>query len=134
MAEQGIASGGPYDNAASYPRIVAIFMGICLVAQYLMPGANNAPSEIPEHASKESIGRAMALLGIFLTYLIATDYLGYQIATPVMIFSIMVLCGEKKLLRNIVFAIVSSLVVAFVFEKLLKVVLPGGIFQIHIPW
>ena len=31
MTEQGIASGGPYDNAAAYPRAVAIVIGIFIV-------------------------------------------------------------------------------------------------------
>ncbi|MGI9435573.1 MAG: tripartite tricarboxylate transporter TctB family protein, partial [Geminicoccaceae bacterium] len=31
MTEQGIASGGPYDNAAAYPRAVAIAIGILIV-------------------------------------------------------------------------------------------------------
>ena len=30
MTEQGIASGGPYDNAAAYPRAVAIVIGALL--------------------------------------------------------------------------------------------------------
>ena len=33
LKEQGIASGGPYDNAAAYPRTVAIFIGVLLVLQ-----------------------------------------------------------------------------------------------------
>lgn len=35
MNEQGIASGGPYDNAASYPRSIAIFLGAMLLVQVI---------------------------------------------------------------------------------------------------
>ena len=33
MTEQGIASGGPYDNAASYPRAIAIIIGVLIALQ-----------------------------------------------------------------------------------------------------
>ena len=33
MTEQGIASGGPYNNGAAYPRAIAITIGVLLVCQ-----------------------------------------------------------------------------------------------------
>ena len=47
MTEQGIASGGPYDNAASYPRSLAIIIGFLLVAYVvsIFFASNSGPDE-----------------------------------------------------------------------------------------
>lgn len=135
FVEQGIASGGPYDNAASYPRTVAVFIVVCLIAQYLLPELPEEDAgDIPDQIDRSDIIRAGALLGIFLAYLFGMSLFGYHLATPAMIFSIMLLCGERRWVFVIAVSLASSLVVSFVFEKLLHVVLPGGMFHIFIPW
>lgn len=134
FVEQNMASGGPYDNAASYPRIVAIMIGLLLIVQLLMKGNGFNSSDIPEGADKKATLRAILLIGIFGIYIYTLKFLGYQIGTPLMIFSVTLLCGDKRYFRAAIFAILASLSIAFVFEQLLNVVLPGGFLRIHIPW
>lgn len=159
LTEQGIASGGPYDNAASYPRSLAIIIGLLLAAYVLslvLPGrspatdkrgaassdntpeipADNADAdgELQNPPSDQSTSRGAALLLIFMFYLILLPYLGYQLATPLMLGAILILAGARHIVGVVAFAVLASIGVSFVFEVFLNVVLPGGVLSLNMPW
>ena len=139
LHEQGIASGGPYDNAAAYPRIISVFIGILLVLQLLIEllqvkrvrQTQAAQTAITE---RSDLFRAGMMLVVFAIYLMSLTTVGYHLATTPMIFAIMWVCG----MRNVVTLVLSSVAIAtgfaFVFEVFLNVVLPLGIWDIFIPW
>jgi len=131
MTEQGIASGGPYDNAASYPRAVAIVI-IILIALQLV--ADQFMSEPASKSDAAEIKRPLALLLIFALYLGVLNWLGYHLTTSPMVFAIMLVCGARQFGKLIMAALAMSFGFAFIFEKFLNVVLPGGIFGLNIPW
>ena len=135
MAEQGIATGGPYDNAAAYPRAITVLIGGVVVLQLLLsrlgPLNTEADNQIIAFAQ---LKRPAALLIIFGAYLGLLGYLGYHLTTAPMIFAIMVLCGMRVALSTIGTALIISFSFAYAFEVFLKVVLPGGIFGLNIPW
>ena len=134
MAEQGIASGGPYDNAASYPHAVAILMA-GLIAALLLVSLRQKPAATEAAGyGLSQIKRPVLLIAIFAIYLAALGILGYHLATPPMIAAIMVLCGSRNPLEIVFVSVVVSFVFAFLFEVFLKIVLPGGIFGLNIPW
>ena len=132
MTEQGIASGGPYDNAASYPRGVAILMFVLLAVQL---GRNNfIPTEYDVSSENSGLHRAIGLIVIFSVYLICLDWFGYYLSTPTLAAAVMWLCGARKIIQIVVAAMGMALTLALIFEHLLNVVLPGGLFGVHIPW
>ena len=89
MAEQGIASGGPYDNAASYPRGVAIAITVLVVGQLVVDALRARRGKQAEsHAKLADLKRPALLLVIFAFYLNVLTELGYHLATPPMVFSI----------------------------------------------
>ena len=133
MAEQGIASGGPYDNAASYPRSIAILM-LVLLAMQLAGNFASKNSEPEEMASPAALRRAIGLLVIFAAYLVCLDWLGYHLSTAPMAAAVMWLCGLRNPVWMIGLALAMAFVLALIFEKLLNVVLPGGVFSLNIPW
>ena len=51
-----------------------------------------------------------------------------------MIIAIMLLCGMRNLLAIVGSSVGISLTLAFLFERFLNVVLPGGIYRLNIPW
>lgn len=135
MSEQGIATGGPYDNAAAYPRAIAILIGCLVAVQAVISLAK------PEHsAGTESeitvseLKRPIVLLLIFGAYLAVLGLLGYHLTTAPMIFGIMVLCGVRPSISTVITSLTIAFVLAYAFEAYLKVVLPGGIFSFNIPW
>ncbi len=135
MAEQGIASGGPYDNAAAYPRAIAIVIGVLLLVQLALTLlSQDRGEEADDVIALSSLTRPMAMLAIFACYLGVLNWLGYHLATPPMIFAVMYVAGMRRWLVMIVAAIALSIGFAFLFEFFLKIVLPGGVFRLNIPW
>ncbi|MEP3279219.1 MAG: tripartite tricarboxylate transporter TctB family protein [Stappiaceae bacterium] len=141
MTEQGIASGGPYDNAASYPRIVAIVIGVLVFIQVLIDNFSSYHTSKEGFRTEEGTGTELALLKrptlllvLFAVYLGALNTLGYHLSTTPMIFAVMWCCGSRQVLRLVLAALVMSFAFAYIFEKFLNVVLPGGIFALNLPW
>ncbi|MEQ8601100.1 MAG: tripartite tricarboxylate transporter TctB family protein [Devosia sp.] len=136
MAAQGIASGGPYDNAAAYPKTIAIVLGILTFAQVViqMIRSRVAPHDNGSSVPVRQLVRPAAMVVIFAVYLGCLDILGYHIATPIMLATLMGLCGIRKPLAIVLPAILVSLGFAYVFEAWLKIVLPGGFLHLNIAW
>ncbi|BCH27426.1 tripartite tricarboxylate transporter TctB family protein [Mesorhizobium sp. L-8-3] len=136
MAAQGIASGGPYDNAAAYPKTIAIVLGILTFAQVMIQLIRSriAPDDNGNPVPLRQLVRPAALVVIFAVYLGCLDVLGYHIATPIMLAALMALCGIRRPLAILLPAILISFGFAYVFEAWLKIVLPGGFLHINIAW
>lgn len=136
MAEQGIASGSPYDNAAAYPKIITILLGVMIAIQTIIPFIRpQTKGELDEEVVQlGQIKKPVFLLVIFAIYLGLLGVLGYHLTTAPMLFAIMVLSGMKPSILTAGTAIFIAFVHALAFEVLLKVVLPGGIFNLNIPW
>lgn len=135
MVKQGIASGGPYDNAAAYPRAIAILIGIMLVAQGVgMWSQRRAKSAPGDTALVSELVRPALLIVIFGLYLFGLSTLGYHLSTTPMLVAVMLLCGVRKPHLLVAVSLGISFVFAFLFEFFLTIVLPGGYFGLNIPW
>ena len=135
MAEQGISSGGPYDNAAAYPQAVSIIIGALLLLQILLTAFKSNHEDYSDQIIEFAVLiRPLALLVIFFIYLCLLGFIGYHLTTTPMIFCIMVVCGMGFSFRTLLISFGVSLLFAYLFEVFLKVVLPGGIFRLNIPW
>jgi hypothetical protein len=134
MTEQGIASGGPYDNAAAYPKAVAIIIGLLLLLQAGLTWLSRGPSDSADGFAISGPYRPMALLGIFALYLGLLGVLGYHLTTAPMIIALLLVCGAGMSVRIVLIALLISFSLAYFFEAHLKVVLPGGIYGLNIPW
>ena len=139
LKEQGIASGGPYDNAASYPRSIAIFVAVLLAFQFgieILKGkaAPEAKGDRLMDIKPPDLGRAGMMLVVFAIYLMVLTTIGYHLATTPMIFAIMWNCGMRSASKMMLLSLAIATGFAFVFEVFLNVVLPLGIWNIFIPW
>lgn len=134
MTEQGIATGGPYDNAAAYPRAIAVIIGLLLLLQAVANRLSGNSADTAADFPIERVYRPLALLGTFALYLGLLGVLGYHLTTTPMLFALLLVCGARPSLHTIVIAIVVAFALAYFFEAHLKVVLPGGIYGLNIPW
>jgi hypothetical protein len=135
MTEQGIASGGPYDNGAAYPRAVAIVIAALVIGQLFLDYFKSDSSQHQdERTALAELRRPALLLVFFAIYLGVLNVIGYHLATTPLIFTIMWLCGARGFWKLLIAALVISFSFAYVFETVLKVVLPGGVFHLNIPW
>lgn len=135
LVEQGIAGGDPFHNAAFYPRAVAILiMGAVFVrAASLTIEISKAKSEVPT-ARHSELFRPLQLVCLFGLYLYLLDILGYHLVTVPFVALVMFICGDRKPVPTIVFSVSTAFLISYLFEKYLKIVLPGGVFSIYIPW
>ena len=137
MTPAGIASGGALENAAAYPRGLAIILGILVILRSVAKIIESKKQEVSESETSiswYSMRTSILLLVVFTLYLLGLGKLGYHIMTPIFLIIILFLVGEKNWLKILLFSVICSLSIAFVFEVLLKIVLPGGVFRINIPW
>lgn len=132
MSEQGIASGGPYDNAAAYPRAVAVSIAALVLLQLVIERFTGAHE--PDPVPSDALRRACGLLIVFALYLGVLSRLGYHLTTTPLVLAIMWICGGRNIGKLLPAALLIAFVFAFVFEKFLNVVLPGGMFGLNIPW
>jgi len=130
LAEQGAASGGPLDNAAFYPRVIATLMSVVVAIQ----GARLILGRVSHRSPFTREGGtplALAFSSVFVIYLIALPSWGFHLATPPLCIGMMWAMGVRP-----VPAFIGGLVLwfcaSFVFEGLLNVVLPVGMFGLTI--
>ncbi|MCT7378156.1 tripartite tricarboxylate transporter TctB family protein [Chelativorans salis] len=128
LAEQDAASGGPMENAALYPRIVASIMAVLAAALALRLVLGRVQQRSPLEA-RAGTRPALVATGVFTIYLIVLPYAGFHLATPVLCFLLFWLLGIGPV-AALAGGIGLSLATAFVFEGLLNVVLPVGAFNI----
>lgn len=136
MAEQGIASGGPYDNAAAYPKTIAAVLALLTAIQALLQilRARRAQAASEDAVPLGQLARPASLVLIFAAYLAALGIVGYHIATPIMLAALMLLCGIRRPLATVAPAVLISLGFSYIFEAWLKIVLPGGLLHLNIAW
>ncbi|MAU23622.1 MAG: hypothetical protein CMH13_24275 [Martelella sp.] len=134
MAEQGIASGGPYDNAAAYPKTIAAVLALLTAIQALLQILRARKAKAETGVPLGQLVRPASLVLIFAAYLGALGIAGYHIATPIMLAALMMLCGIRRPLAIVVPAVLISLGLSYVFEAWLKIVLPGGLLHLNIAW
>lgn len=128
LADQDAASGGPMENAALYPRILAVVMTVLVIIQAGRLCFGAVVQLSPLKASAETI-RACCATGLFVAYLVCLPVIGFHIATPVLCLAMFLLL-RTGLVAAVSGAILLWLATSFIFEGLLNVVLPVGIFNI----
>ena len=135
LEQQGIASGGPLQNAAFYPRGVAILIiGIvCVRFVQLTLEIKQNTAELLFKSLRQLILPA-TLIGLFALYLYLLGVLGYHLTTTPFLFLVTYISGDRKFFSNMLISASVALLIAYIFEKFLRLVLPGGVFSINIPW
>lgn len=135
MVEQNIASGGPYNNSASYPRAVAVLISIFLPLALLTTRWEKTGAEaITENLTRETLKRPLSVVIIFVVFLLALPVLGYHLAAPGMLMGVMFACGLRGLCQVLLPGLTIPLIFAYIFEVYLKIVLPGGWLGLNIVW
>lgn len=137
LVDQGIAEGDPFHNAAFFPRAVCILIIIAVMIRVVtlsMQMRQQSVTTDSDSIASQQLLRPFMLVCIFGLYLLFLDLLGYHLATAPFIAVTMIICGDKKPIPTVLYAVAVAFLIAFLFEKYLKIVLPGGMFAINIPW
>ena len=129
MVEQGIAKGDAYQNAAAYPIVLSIILIFCISLVI----CRNLIFRNIEKTNLIFDLKHIQLFIIFCIYLIFLDMVGYHLLTPILLFITSFIYGERNWFITIIYSIIISLLIALIFEELLNVVLPVGVFEIALP-
>lgn len=134
FVEQGAAAGGAMFNAALYPELLAWLIVLLALIRLVNIAKDHRTRTAEANASNsgdhKALSTAFVCMGFLVVYLIALRPLGYHLTTPVFMFACFYVLGTKRIHVAVVLSLGTSLVMSFVFEFLLKVILPVGIFGI----
>jgi len=130
LTAQGVAGGGPMENAAIFPRIIAWILSGLAVVNILRIFTGVVTAQSPLETTPTTRLAVWATV-LFVVYLVALPYVGYHLLTPVLLMILMRLFGLGWV-ASIAAALGFSLGVAAVFEGLLNVVLPVGFAEIAV--
>lgn len=108
------------------PKILSVgiaVIGVILIAgSYLM---KNQQKDKPLFTRKELM-IAVSLTAICLVYILVLPYIGYLLATPLFIASILLSLGSRKAKSILLISVIATLVLFLMFYSVLKVNLPLG--------
>ena len=128
LTAQGNASGDPVNNAALFPRLVAnLILGLsALQLVQLLRRKVRLSAEFRHKATGDSAWRCVACFGMLLAYLFALPLAGFYPATAAFLLALVVLLKARPIWFATLVAVLITFVVGYVFEELLRVVLPQG--------
>lgn len=135
LVEKNIASGSMQYNAAFVPEMLATLVSILAVFQFYQlwktPNMSSTDDEtIGAPPESHLVARSLISLVIIAVYIMTLRFLGYHIATPLMLGSLLMILNVRNPFLVVAISVGISFASAFVFGRFLNVVLPAGIFEI----
>jgi len=119
-----ISAIGPY----FFPKIIGIGLllsGLFFVVPALHPRVAGTVVANDITLNDDPKWQAFAMTsGLFLIYILALRFVGFIIATPLFIVAISWVIGSRKLVRDIIVALILTGAIYLIFENLLKVQVP----------
>ena len=116
-----------------FPTIIGIFIVAVSIflAFEVLRGNYGQPegTEFGEIKAKTDFKTLGIVSGSILTYPFLIERAGFVIASTVVFFGVGFAYGARKLIKNLVIAVMFALVVYLTFTKLLSVELPAGILK-----
>jgi putative tricarboxylic transport membrane protein len=133
------ADGGP--GPAFFPRLLIGLFALSMVVRIVqdirtvrrgVAVENDDEEEMPEEGAELdtaliSARQVAIVIAVLVGYVVATMYLGWVLATFLMIVIFLVLAGKRNLLVVVPLALVLSVGFAYVFVKVVYLSLPTGV-------
>jgi hypothetical protein len=103
-----------------------VICGLGLIIQNWSGNGKSAP-----FFTRDGWKRIMLIGGIIILYAVALHFSGFLLSTPIMVYVLLkMLSGSKKIspVYGVVFSLLVTFTTFYVFEKMLNILLPHGIF------
>lgn len=130
FAAEGVNTGSAENNAAMYPRLIAILMAGLLVIQgartLILAPEKSAGTDVKLFIRKHS--RAVVVFFIFLAYLWAFRWFGFIYSTPVFLLLTQIVLGYRNIIGLVFYPVGVTAAVFIAFSKILNLALPAGDF------
>ena len=111
-------------GATFFPRLICIILFILSLILLIFSIIKKENKKIESTKIKYTVSTIL----FFFIYVFLLDKLGYLVSTIVFMISLLFLLKSKSILINIIFSVLFSGVIYFMFSKGFNVSLPEGIF------
>lgn len=116
------------------PRVFPVIISCSLIvigALFVIETLRGADAAVTEHVSEElrtaDHKQAALVVALLIAYASAFERIGYIVATTAFLPAVAHVLGSRRLLRDLVVAVVLSVVAFTVFTELLSIALPEGV-------
>lgn len=141
LTEQGAASGDALYNAALFPRYIALTivgLGLIVAGQMLIGGVPEEEEAAPVLADEDDPStlrlQQVAVIALTLLYLVLLEPVGFHLTTFFVIGAMFMVLGARPLWQAVAASAGLTIVSSFIFEGLLKVILPVGFANLTPPY
>lgn len=115
---------------ASFPRILVILIAILSLIMILQ-SLKRKDAKIQESIEdKRGILFVILFIILFIAYSFLMNFLGFFLSSILFLFITSILLDKKNFLVKIIFSVVTSILIFYVFKTILKVSLPVGFLNI----
>lgn len=128
LTAAGYADGDAVNNAALFPRLVAnMILGLCAL-QFLQLLRRRVllSAEFRHGSTSDTAWRCGVGTVVLLVYLLVLPVIGFYPATAAFLLALFLLLKSRPVWIAALVAVLMTLAVGYVFEELLRVVLPHG--------
>ncbi len=110
---------------AGMPRFVAVLLMVLGLAQTVT--AVSTGVKAPEfNVDKKAASLFAAAVAMCVVYVLLVDQLGFIILTPLLLIGLMVLFGERSIVKMLIIAAVTTACIWLLFTKVFLIFLPVG--------
>lgn len=113
-------------GAGFFPQLIAsvlLLLSLVMIALSFRRQADDQPEEGFTSWKKTFLGFVLTFVYLALVY-----FCGFYIATPIFLFGFIWLFGYRKTIPAVAVVVIVTLFIYLVFEKVLQVPLPAGVF------
>ncbi len=127
---EGVHTGSAENNAAMYPRLIAMLMAGLLAIQAFRTVAQRSQAATWPGltALVKTHARAIIVFVLFLVYLWAFRWFGFTYSTPVFLLLTQVVLGVRQPVVLVAYSVGVTAAVYFAFAEILNLALPAGDF------
>ena len=110
---------------AGFPKFISIVLGILGLVQTVT--ALSCGVKAPEfNVDKKAASLFIAAVAMSFAYVLLVDTLGFLLLTPLLLIGLMVLFGERSIVRMLIIALITTVCIWLLFTKVFMIFLPVG--------
>jgi putative tricarboxylic transport membrane protein len=113
-------------SAATFPRLLSsllAFVGLGLIYSAIKKGEANK-------ITLKNFKKVFLLIMLLLAYALILELTGFTLATIVLMVAILYIFELKKVSNLVLVPIIATVIIQYIFQKILNVPLPTGIFTL----
>ena len=110
---------------SGFPKFISVVLGILGLAQTVT--ALSCGEEKPKFdMDKRAAALFIAAVAMSVVYVMLVTQVGFIIMTPLLLIGLMVLFGERNIVKMLIIAVITTICIWLLFTKVFLIFLPAG--------